>query len=102
MPRHLSTEGPTVNKPLPPEVLLAGAVLRQAIHDALGKRLVHDSVSAGAKIQADAQAFLRNPAEVGFWCAMVGADLEQVAPALWRAAGMAEGRGGHDATQETR
>ena len=74
-----------------PEVMLAGAVLRQAVYDAQGKRLIHDSASAVAKIRADAQAFLRDDEAMAFWCGLAGADVERIAPALWRAAGLDRG-----------
>jgi hypothetical protein len=75
-----------VQAPVPGEIVLIGALLRQAVHDARGEWCGTGSVSARAMIRLDAQAFLRDADKVGYWCALSGADVEVIQPQLLRAA----------------
>lgn len=79
-------EGPT----LPGEVLLAGAVLRQALLDARIQAPLKKADAQRKRLgeQAQARAFLQDSQEgLSFWCYVVGADPEAIQAALLRAAG---------------
>ncbi len=70
------------------ELLLIAAIFDQALRDARGEWASTSIPSARALLQAEARAFLRDTAAVGFWCGLTGADAAIIQPALLRAAGL--------------
>lgn len=80
---------PAQAQPLLPEVLLIGAILGQAVEDARGRRMDRVTPTQRARVQADAQAFLRDQSAVGLLVELMGADVAGIQRALLRAADLA-------------
>ena len=80
---------------LPGEVLLVGAIVRQAVLDA---RRTHALADAKAerkrqRDQAQARAFLAGSEDLHYWCALVGAESRQVQARLRQVIEGAHARG---------
>ena len=86
MTRRMGTD-PTLNyRGLLPEILLAGAVLRQALSDA---RLDQPS-QTNKMVHQQAVTFLNDQNAIDWWAELVGADGDVLGHTLRRAAGLEE------------